>query len=329
VPRSACVETSSGPGDYHPAMAETGVDTTLSRNGRMDAPSANGSGARPGLLSRVLREIADQAQRRIPRADLDERDSDFIRERLPLLWLVASIWFRGEVRGLGNIPDHGPVLLVGNHSGGNMTPDTIVFTLAFSTYFGVERPFYQLAHNLVLSMPALSQLRKFGTVAASQANARKALQSGAALLVYPGGDWEVHRPSWQRNRIDFEERKGFIRLALEQDVPIVPVVSIGGQETALFLTRGDRLARLLALDRMFRLKVLPISVSLPWVLNIGDMLGHIPLPAKITIETLPAIDLRAEFGPSPDLADVYEHIIGLMQDTLDVLAAERRLPVIG
>src|SRR3984957_16924774 len=199
-----------------------------------DDPSHGGE----SLLSRALREIAQQAQRRIPRADLDERDPDFIRERLPLMWLAASLWYRGEVRGLGNIPDSGPVLLVGNHSGGNMTPDTVVFTLAFSTYFGVERAFYQLAHNLVLSLPGLSWLRKFGTVAASQDNARKALSSGASLLVYPGGDYEVHRPTGQGNRVDFDGRKGFIRLALEQDVPIVPVVSIGGQETAVFLTRG-------------------------------------------------------------------------------------------
>jgi 1-acyl-sn-glycerol-3-phosphate acyltransferase len=233
------------------------------------------------------------------------------------------------VRGLGNIPDSGPVLLVGNHSGGNMTPDTIVFTLAFNTYFGVERAFYQLAHNLVLSMPGLGRLRKFGTVAASPQNAAKALDSGAALLVYPGGDYEVHRPIWERNRVDFDRRKGFIRLALERDVPLVPVVSIGGQETALFLSRGERLARLLGLDRAFRLKVLPISLALPWGLNVGDMLGHIPLPSKITIETLPAIDLRAEFGPDPDLDDVYDHLVRVMQETLDALAAERRLPLIG
>jgi 1-acyl-sn-glycerol-3-phosphate acyltransferase len=210
-----------------------------------------------------------------------------------------------------------------------MTPDTAVFTLAFSTFFGVERNFYQLAHNLVLSMPALGWLRKFGTVAASQSNARKALQSGAALLVYPGGDYEVHRPSWKRNKVDFDGRKGFIRLALEQNVPIVPVVSIGGQETAFFLSRGEGLAHSLYLDRVFRLKVLPVSLALPWGLNLGDMLGHIPLPAKITIETLPAIDLHEEFGPDPDVDDIYDHLIRLMQNTLDALASERRLPVLG
>ena len=80
---------------------------------------------------------------------------------------------------------------------------------------------------------------------------------------------------------------------------------------------------------MFRLKVLPISIALPWGLNVGDMLGHIPAPAKITIEALPPINLREEFGEEPDRQDVYDHIIRLMQETLDALAAERRLPVIG
>jgi 1-acyl-sn-glycerol-3-phosphate acyltransferase len=313
-------------------MAGTGVAERADTNGHVRSDQSREKGARsqrPSLLNRALREVAGQVQRRIPRADLDDRDADFIRERLPLMWLTASLWYRGEVRGLGNIPDDGAVLMVGNHSGGNMTPDTVVFTLAFNTYFGVERPFYQLAHNLVLSMPGLGSLRRFGTVAASPANARKALQAGAALLVYPGGDYEVHRPFWDRNRVDFNGRKGFIRLALAEDVPIVPVVSIGGHETALFLSRGEGLARLLALDRLFRLKVLPLSLALPWGLNVGDMLGHIPLPAKITIETLPPINLKEEFGPDPGVDEIYDHLIRLMQDTLDALAEERRLPVIG
>ena len=282
-----------------------------------------------GVAGRVSRRLSQLVADRIPVADLDERDPDFIRERLPGLWLLASIWFRGEVRGLGNIPESGPVLLVGNHSGGNLTPDTGVFTLAFNTYFGVERSFYQLAHNLVLSAPGLSFLRKFGTVAASSDNAREALESGAALLVYPGGDYEVHRPIWERHRVDFDGRKGFIRLALRHDVPIVPVVAVGGQETSIFLSRGETLARLLQLDKMFRLKVLPIQLGLPWIINVGDFFGHVPLPAKITVEALPPINLREEFGDEPDVDEIYDHVIRLMQDTLDALAAERRLPLIG
>src|SRR4051812_13410864 len=281
-----------------------------------------------GILGTVFGGIKNLVTSRIPPADLDERDPDYIRESLPRLWLLASLYFRGEVRGLGNVPEEGGVLLVGNHSGGNLTPDTIVFTLAFSTYFGVERRFHQLAHNLVLSFPGLSYLRRYGTVAASPDNARTALRAGAAVLVYPGGDYEVHRPSWERHRIDFDGRRGFVRLAIEEDVPIVPVVAVGGQETALFLGRGERVARLLRLDRTLRLKVLPVSLALPWGLNVGDFFGHLPLPAKITVEALPPVHPR-EFGPEPQVDEVYDHVLRVMQDTMDALAAERRWPVLG
>ncbi len=72
-----------------------------------------------GLLS-AARDVASEAAsgtaRRVRqrlRADLDDRDPDWLRERLPMLWLLATIWFRGEVRNLGNIPEKGAVLLVG------------------------------------------------------------------------------------------------------------------------------------------------------------------------------------------------------------------------
>jgi 1-acyl-sn-glycerol-3-phosphate acyltransferase len=321
----------NGHGD--PAAAR---DAASALGPESDAPGAgtiDGALALAGRALRIPAQMAGGAARavagRIPAADLDDRDPDYIRESLPRLWMLASLYFRGEVRGLGNIPEEGPVLLVGNHSGGNLTPDTGVFTLAFTTYFGVERPFYQLAHNLVLSFPGLGFLRRYGTVAASHENARKALRAGAAVLVYPGGDYEVHRPIWERHRIDFDGRKGFIRLALDEDVPIVPLVAVGGQETSIFLSRGETLARLLNLDRLFRLKVLPISLALPWGLNVGDLLGHWPLPAKITVEALPPIHLRDEFGPEPDVDEIYDHLVRQMQETLDALAAERRLPVLG
>jgi 1-acyl-sn-glycerol-3-phosphate acyltransferase len=118
-------------------------------------------------------------------------------------------------------------------------------------------------------------------------------------------------------------------LALEAGVPIVPVVSIGGQETALFLSRGAGLARALRLDKLARLKVLPISLALPWGLNVGDFAGHFPLPSKITVEALPPIDLEKEFGPDPDVDEVYDHVTAQMQEALDGLAAERRFPVLG
>jgi 1-acyl-sn-glycerol-3-phosphate acyltransferase len=316
-----------------PGVDESVVKAARDRVSRTAAPAAFtfGSIARTaaGLVANAVSEVAELAAARVPTADLDERDPDYIRENLPGQWLLASLYFRADVRGLHNIPEEGGVLLVGNHSGGNLTPDSIVLSLAFNTYFGVERGFYQLAHNLVVSMPHLGFMRKFGTVAANRDNAHEALATGNALLVYPGGDYEVHRPTWESAKVDFGGRKGFIRLALEEDVPIVPVVSIGGQETALFLSRGEWLAKLLRLDQMFRLKVLPISLALPWGLNVGDMLGHFPLPAKITVEVLKPIDLRKEFGEDPDIDAVYDEVTRRMQATLTSLDQQRTLPFFG
>ena len=129
--------------------------------------------------------------------------------------------------------------------------------------------------------------------------------------------------------MDFHERKGFVKLALDADVPIVPLVAVGGQETSIFLSRGERLARALQLDRLFRLKVLPVSLAIPWGINVGDMLGHWPLPAKITVEAMEPIHLRQRFGRDPDVDQVYEHVTGVMQAKLDQLSAERRLPLVG
>ena len=143
------------------------------------------------------------------------------------------------------------------------------------------------------------------------------------MLVYPGGDYEVFRPSWQRHVVDFGGRRGFVRLARETGVPIVPVASVGGQETALFLGRAQWLARLLLLDKVFRLKSVPISLALPCGLNVSDLLGHIPLPPRSSSRC------RSPSRCDDDDQAVYDEVVASLQAGVDRLAAERHFPVIG
>src|SRR3954447_18079585 len=260
--------------------------------------------------------------------DVDAWDPEYVRRVLPVWQAVMHTYFRGEVRGLHNIPDEGPSLLVGNHSGGTLIADSFVFAGEFYARFGPERRFHQLAHDIAARMPAVG-ISRWGTLAASHDNARRAFERGAPVLVYPGGDYETFRPSWHSDRIEFGGRKGFIRLALEEKVPIVPVVAIGGQETALFVTRGQRAAKLVGLDRLTRIKVLPVSLGPPFGINLLDFPGRLPLPAKITIQVLPPIDLRERFGKDPDPDDAYEEVTAEMQDALSELSDERTLPVVG
>jgi len=157
------------------------------------------------------------------------RDRDYIRQTLPALRVLSEVYFRADVSGLDRIPAQGPVLLVGNHSGGTMIADTFVFAQAFYDHFGPDRRFHQLAHDLVFKVPGLRTLvQQYGTVPASPENMRRALKENAALLVYPGGDEESFRPSWESSTVAFAGRTGFVKLALEFGVPIVPVVALGG-----------------------------------------------------------------------------------------------------
>ncbi len=261
-------------------------------------------------------------------ADLDARDPEFIRSQLPLMWLFTSLYFRAEVRGLEKIPEDRPVLFVSNHSGGNMTPDTMVFMLAFATYFGVERPIHALAHAMVTSIPGAGGfLKKWGVLTADPKNAKAALSRGACVLVYPGGDVDTHRPWSARHQIRFDGRKGFLRLAQQEGVPIVPIVATGGHDTYFPLSDGQKIAKLLRLDKLARLKVMPISLAFPWGLNIGGFLGHIPFPAKIRLQVLDPINLEQRFGTEPGWEDdAYRYVTLAMQEGLTTLAAERLLP---
>ena len=265
---------------------------------------------------------------------LDDRDPDFLETQLRWLGPLTDVYFRGEVRHLDRIPARGPVLCVGNHSGGVLTPDTWVFLAAFYRRFGVQRLGYGLAHNLAMGLPIAGPwLRRMGAVPAHPDNARAALRRGAAVLVYPGGDEDVFRPWSQRNRIRLARRTGFVRLALQERVPIVPIVAIGGHETVVVIGDGRWVSQLLRLERI-RLKSLPLVIGPPWGLSPGDLLGHIPMPAKIVVEVGAPIDFQARFGTldarDPDvLWACYEYVEQHMQAQLDGLSRRRRLPVLG
>jgi 1-acyl-sn-glycerol-3-phosphate acyltransferase len=260
--------------------------------------------------------------------DIEAWDPGYIRRVLPLWRATLCRYFRAEVRGLDNIPDSGPSLLVGNHSGGIYIADTFIFATEFYSRFGPERRFHQLAHDIAARLPGTG-LRRWGTVAASHENAHKAFDRGAPVLVYPGGGWETFRPTSHSDRIEFAGRKGFIKLALDRDVPIVPVVAVGGQETALFATRGERAAEATGWARLTRIKVLPVAFGPPFGVTVLDLPGRLPLPAKITVEVRPPIDLVERFGPKPEPEEVYEEITGEMQDRLSALQEERTLPIVG
>jgi 1-acyl-sn-glycerol-3-phosphate acyltransferase len=238
-------------------------------------------------------------------------------------------YFRSEVRGLENMPSAGGALVVSNHSGGMFPMDVPIFAVDFYDRFGYDRPIYTLSHDMIFTGPTAGFFVRTGFIRANPENAAKALRAGGVVVVFPGGDYDVYRPTVCENVIDFDGRTGYVRTAIEADVPIVPAVSIGGQETQLYLSRGTWLAeRLGPIARLVRTKILPVSFGFPFGLSVV-VPPNLPLPSKIITEVLEPIDIIAEFGENPDIAEVDAHLRSVMQTALERLARKRRLPVVG
>jgi 1-acyl-sn-glycerol-3-phosphate acyltransferase len=166
-------------------------------------------------------------------------------------------------------------------------------------------------------------LERVGEGGADVLAAGVVLERGAQVLVYPGGDIDTFKPWSERHTVKFGGRTGFVRLALRQQVPIVPVVSVGAHETFRVLTDGHRLAQALHLKQLLRLEVLPVFLCLPWGLWIGPYEMHLPLPSKIRLRVLPPI----HFDLPPSAADdddtvhaLAEQVRCTMQAALDELA---------
>lgn len=258
---------------------------------------------------------------------LAQRDPDWVSTVMNLLKAPMKLYFRSEVRGIEKVPDGG-ALVVSNHSGGLMPMDVPVFAVAFHDEFGPERPLFCLAHDLLFTGAAGPVMRRSGFVPATRENAHAILTSGAVTIVFPGGDYDTFRPTTAANRIDFNGRTGYVRTALKAGVPIVPMVSIGGQEDQIHLTRGEWIAKFSPFQGLMRSKYFPISFGFPFGLT-PAFPPNLPLPTKIVSQVLDPIDLEAEFGEDPDIAEVDAEIRSRMQAALDELARQRRFPVIG
>ncbi|WP_372441053.1 lysophospholipid acyltransferase family protein [Mycolicibacterium mengxianglii] len=272
------------------------------------------------------RDSADDAQQQAER-EMAKFDPAVTEQVAKYAGALVKRYFRAEVRGLDNFPPTGAALAVSNHSGGMLTPDVLVLAPEFYRKFGYGRPMYTLAHYGVVMGPIGDLLGRVGVIEASRESAAKALHDGAVVLVFPGGDYDAYRPTFGANIIDFSGRTGYVRTALEAGVPIVPVVSIGAQESQLFLTRGNWLAKRLGLTKA-RMDILPFSVGFPFGLSML-IPPNLPLPSKIVTEVLEPIDITARFGDDPDISEVDAHIRQVMQTALDGLARQRRLPILG
>ena len=265
---------------------------------------------------------------------LKGRDPQVIESLIPYWQWFYDYYFQVKTDGWDRIPPQGPVLLVGSHNGGLAAPDMIMMIVDWFRHFGTQRPVYGLMHpNIWKAYPEMAELAvKTGAIQAHPKMAIAALQAGASVLVYPGGAQEVFRPYCQRHQIQLWGRKGFIKLALREEVPIVPLISVGAHDTLIVLAECyEQVKQIhqLGIPWLFGIdpQVFPIYLGLPWGLAIGPW-PNFPLPVPIhTRVCTPIIFPRYGRKAAKDRAYVdacYDLVSGQMQQALDQLVEEER-----
>ena len=258
-----------------------------------------------------------------------EHDPAFLSRVVPLMEVYGR-YFDAEVRGAERFPQRGPVLLVGNHSGPNCDPDTPALMAAWYRKNGFQSPLVVLSYDPIFTVPGAGDFfRRLAQVPANTRNAEAALDRGAAVLVYPGGLEDIARPWTERNRVVLAGHKGFIKLALRKGVPVIPIVSHGGHESSIVLTRGRRIAKALGLHR-FRTYSMPLIFTIPWGIVVGPI-PAIPIPTKVTLQVCEPLDwsrLGPEDAENPNaVQQCYDEIQSVMQRALDELAKEYPHPI--
>jgi 1-acyl-sn-glycerol-3-phosphate acyltransferase len=282
---------------------------------------------RRAAQSGIAGAVADRASE----WSLDGPDWDFM-ERQKYFWNpLMDYWFRMEVEGWEKIPDP-PALFIGIHSGAPFVWDAWTVGVQWWRHFGRTRPIHGTAHDALMALPAVGgYFRRMGVVPAAPDSISAALAAGHDVALWPGGEIDSLRPWSKRDEAILGGRMGFIRMAIRSGVPIVPISTVGGPDSMPVLASGRRLAKVLGLDKVARLKMFPIALQAPWGIS-PALLPEIPLPTKIRTAFQAPIELDRDPARAEDETYVeakYDEVRDSIQRGMNELARRRRLPLFG
>lgn len=197
---------------------------------------------------------------------------------------IARRYFRLEVKGLEHIPRRGAGIVAPNHSGYSGFDS---FLLANEINRATGRLPRILTHHFwFLTKATAVPAEKVGFIQATTANGLAQLRKNNLIILFPEGEQGNFKPTAKRYHLQ-EFKRGFIRMALEKQCPIIPVLIIGAEEAHINLAQ-------LGLPRFLGGAIFPLPLNL------------IPLPTKWTIKFLPPIHLPHNADARHDRELVHE-----------------------
>jgi 1-acyl-sn-glycerol-3-phosphate acyltransferase len=138
-------------------------------------------------------------------------------------------WFGVQIAGLRNIPAEGSAVLFGNHSGvlpldGCLLYDGVV------NYHPEPRRIRFLVTKFLVNSPLTGKiLRGFGCIPPDYEITTKLLRKQELVFLFPEAAKGTGKLFKNRYKlVDFHS--GFVRAAIETGSPLIPIVTIGGEE---------------------------------------------------------------------------------------------------
>lgn len=189
----------------------------------------------------------------------------FLPEAAQYVALFYENYFRVQTYGIERVPE-GPILVVSNHTG-QVPIDAGM--IAMSLILEARKPIFlrTMVDHFVGGIPFLGNLfDRCGQVAGTPENADYLLGSGQSLLVFPEGTRGINKPYSRAYELQ-SFGQGFLRLAVDHGVPIVPVAVVGCEEVLPSAGNVKWLGRLLGLPQMPLVMTplpLPARIHLHW-----------------------------------------------------------------
>lgn len=240
----------------------------------------------------------------------------------PFFRFLYEGYFQVKVLGLENVPAEGRAVLAGNHSGG-LPLDAYMLQSGVLHHHPSPRRIRFLAHDWLHRVHIIKDvISGMGGVPATFANAKKLLEDEELVFFYPEGARGTGKLFSSRYRlVDFDP--GFVKAAILTNSPIVPVVTVGGDEIYPVLAKLNFVADHLGWPYY------PVTPTFPWL---PFPASAVPLPIKMLIKIGKPIHLNCP----PEMASdrhlrlkLSQEIQYHIQDELNSLLRLRKSPFSG
>jgi 1-acyl-sn-glycerol-3-phosphate acyltransferase len=212
--------------------------------------------------------------------------------------------------------------------------DVLCLLGAWAARYDGARRGVGMMHKMFITAPIVGAIaRGFGAVPADPAAAKLAFARGYDVASFPGGDIDSCRPFNEARRVFFGPRRGYIRLALAERVPIVPLATLGSHHTYTLLPGGAAIARVTRMKRWARCERFPLVLGTViavavlaltiaglapwWALALAMLAMVVPNPVRVTTLVLPPIDVAARTAhiadPDARIEAAHELVFGALE----------------